>query len=48
MLSDSLNVWFIIESNIAEIEKRWNLKFCGGFKGAIATINDNYKNWEKV
>jgi hypothetical protein len=24
------------------------LKFYGGFKGAIAVINNNYKNWEKV
>jgi hypothetical protein len=29
-------------------KKRQNLKFYGGFKGAIAIINNNYKNWEKV
>jgi hypothetical protein len=24
------------------------LKFYGCFKGAIGTINNNYKNWKKV
>jgi hypothetical protein len=49
MLGDSLGVWFVIELSIAKVEKkRQNLKFYGGFKGAIAVINNNYKNWEKV
>ncbi len=39
MLSDSLGVWFVVESGITEAEKkRWNLKFYGGFKGTIFTI----------
>jgi len=38
MLSDLLGVCFVIESSIAEVEKkRQNLKFYGGFKGAIYT-----------
>ncbi len=49
MLGDSLGVWFVVELSIAKVEKkRQNLKFYGGFKGAIAIINNNYKNWEKV
>jgi hypothetical protein len=38
MLSDLLGVWLIIKSSIVEVEKkRQNLKFYGGFKGAIYT-----------
>jgi hypothetical protein len=49
MLGDSLGVWFVAKSCSVEVEKKkQNLKFCGGFKGTIATINDNYKNWENV
>jgi hypothetical protein len=39
MLGDSLGVWFVIKSGIVEVKKkRQNLKFYGGFKGAISTI----------
>lgn len=49
MLGDSLGVWFVAELSTAKVEKkRQNLKFYGCFKGAIGTINNNYKNWEKV
>jgi hypothetical protein len=38
MLSDLLGVWFVVESGITKVEKkRQNLKFYGGFKGAIYT-----------
>jgi hypothetical protein len=49
MLGDSLDVWFVAKLGIAKVEnKKQNLKFYADFKGAIATINNNYKNWEKV
>ncbi len=39
MLGDSLGVWFVVELGTTEVEKkRGNLKFCGGFKGAISII----------
>ncbi len=49
MLGGSLGVWFVAKSCSVEVEKkRQNLKFCGGFKGTIATINNNYKIWENI
>ncbi len=49
ILSDSLGVQFVVELGTIEVEKkRQNLKFYGGFKGTIAIIKNNYKNWEKV
>jgi hypothetical protein len=37
MLGDSLGVWFVAKLSTAEVEKkRGNLKFYGGFKGAIS------------
>jgi hypothetical protein len=36
MLGDSVGIWFVVESDIAEVEKNKQiLKFYGGFKGAI-------------
>jgi hypothetical protein len=38
MLGDSLGVLFVAKSNNVKVEnKRQNLKFYGGFKGAIST-----------
>lgn len=38
LLGDLLGVWFVAKSSIIEVEnKRRNLKFYGGFKGAIST-----------
>ncbi len=38
LLGDLLGVWFVANPSIIEVEnKRRNLKFYGGFKGAIST-----------
>lgn len=49
MLGDSFDVQFVVELGITQVEKkRQNLKFYGGFKGAIVTIMFFNKNWEKI